>query len=207
MCKHFTSKVLNTFYVDKYEVTNAEYQKCVSAQQCSSPSDTKLGSLSYYGNSVYDSYPVVWVTRENAEQYCGWRDAYVPSEEEWEKAARGNDQRSYPWGNQTDLTSRANGPGSEDGFHVTAPVGSFPLGISPYGAFDMAGNVSEFISDNYVRHDTGYEGKLYPMTKGGDWYGNKFVQSDWSGLLSYDYNWIAVPNSWTGFRCARDANP
>ena len=199
---------LKSYYIDKYEVTNAEYQKCVSTQQCSPPSDSKLGSIPYYGNSVYDSYPVVWVARENAEQYCSWREARVPSGEEWEKAARGTDQRYYPWGNQiNDITLRANGPGSDDGFQVTAPVGSFPLGISPYGAFDMAGNVSEYITDNYVSTSTGTEGKLYPMTKGGDWYGNKFRQSDWSGLLSYYSDSVYVRNTWTGFRCVRDANP
>jgi formylglycine-generating enzyme required for sulfatase activity len=196
---------LDSYYIDKYEVTNAQYRECVSAQQCGRPSATKLGELSYYGNSIYDSYPVVWMTKGNAEQYCAWRGTRLPTLEEWEKAARGTDQRSYPWGNQTDLTLRANGPGSEDGFQVTAPVGSFPRGVSPYGAFDMAGNVSEFISDNYVSTSTGLEGRLYPIIKGGDWYGSRFSQ-DWYYLFSYTSNTFYQPSSWIGFRCVRDAN-
>jgi formylglycine-generating enzyme required for sulfatase activity len=194
---------IDSYYIDKYEVTNSEYKKCVSAQQCSPPADTTLSSLSYYGNSTYDLYPVVWVTKEYAEQYCDWRGARLPSEAEWEKAARGTDQRYYPWGNQTNLALRANGPGSEDGFELTAPVGSFPLGVSPYGVFDMAGNVSEFIADNYEDQSTG---RSYPLSKGGDWYSDPRGVGSW--LLSYlshiNYH---QPDGWLGFRCVKDVTP
>jgi serine/threonine-protein kinase len=161
----------------------------------------KLGDLFYYGNRSYDNYPVVWVDRGMAKQYCEWRGARLPSQAEWEKAARGTDQRVYPWGNEIDINLRANGTGSNDGFQVTAPVGSFPLGISPYGAFDMAGNVSELVEDNMTVFFEGAS-MFFPMTKGGDWY--------YRGLATYDVSFLYRQDSGysqVGFRCARDSTP
>ena len=198
---------LDTFYIDKYEVTNAKYQECVSTGQCKPPAEIKLGDINYYGNSNYDSYPVVWITWEMAKQYCTSRDAYLPSNAEWEKAARGTDQRIFPWGNHTDVTLRTNGPGTKDGFQVTAPVGSFPLDVSPYGAFDMAGNVSEMVIDKVIyfhyfgNADSGntFTPYTYSMTKGGNW--------SYSSLFVYDFGGGSGGDSSVGFRCARDANP
>lgn len=196
---------MDAFYIDKYEVTNASYKDCIDAGKCLGPTDSKLGAVNYFSNDKYADYPVVWVTREYAEQYCNWRGSRIPSDEEWQKAASGTDQRSYPWGNQTDdITLRANGPGIEDGFEITAPVGSFPLGVSPYGAYDMAGNVSEYISNDYVSTSTGSEGRLLPLTKGGDWYEE---HNFFHGFLVYLSQHEYVANSWTGFRCVRDVNP
>ena len=129
------------------------------------------------------------------------------AEHEWEKAARGTDQRIFPWGNHTDVTLRTNGPGTKDGFQVTAPVGSFPLDVSPYGAFDMAGNVSEMVIDKVIyfhyfgNADSGntFTPYTYSMTKGGNW--------SYSSLFVYDFGGGSGGDSSVGFRCARDANP
>ncbi len=192
---------LDNYYIDKYEVTNQRYQECVRAQQCDYPFDVKLGDITYFGNTKYDSYPIVWVTTNNAEQYCASRDARLPTSKEWEKAARGIDARSYPWGEQTDFEFRANGYGSKDGFLATAPVGSFPLGGSPYGVFDMTGNVSEFVKDGVATF----------FVRGGGWNGGWFDSSNlhqvyYYGSLDNDYYGSSEINSWTGFRCVRDVN-
>jgi formylglycine-generating enzyme required for sulfatase activity len=184
---------LETFYIDKYEVTNSTYQDCVLARECSAPSDIKLGNIDYFGNKSYDEYPVIWVSRDQAIKYCAWRGARLPSSEEWEKSSRGTDQRIYPWGNDGDLTSRENGKGNGDGFQYTAPVGSFPLGLAPYGAFDMAGNVSEFVSDN-ITYVYSWGTYTYPMTKGGEYYWGVEKSYMMGGGRSY-FN--------IGFRCAK----
>jgi formylglycine-generating enzyme required for sulfatase activity len=194
------SVTLDAFYIDKYEVTNAKYSECVSAQQCKPPSQLKVGNLDYYGNKKYDSYPVVWVGDAMAKQYCLWRGARLPSSSEWEKAARGTDQRIYPWGNEENFDLRANGPESKDGFPYLAPVGSFPLGASPYGALDMAGNVAELVNTNDVEYySTTY---IRPMVKGGGWNGRSLINYEYSGLW-----YVEGGDGSTGFRCARDVNP
>ena len=177
---------LPAFYIDKYEVTNSEYSRCVLSGDCQLPSDTVLATYDYYGNAEYDDYPVVWVNITMAKDYCSWRDARLPSELEWEKAARGTDGRIYPWGNTINSTIRANGHGNKDGYEIASPVGSFPEGVSPYGVYDMAGNVWEWTS---------------AITSfGGSWvYGDLFV---------YDYYDIGGGSRFdVGFRCAKDTTP
>ncbi len=197
---HLRSVFLDDYYIDKYEVTNGEYSKCLSIQQCKSPSQLKLGNLNYYGNTKYDNYPVVWVSFEMAKQYCIWRGAHLPSNAEWEKAARGTDQRIYPWGNESDLIRRANAQGVSDGFEVTSPVGSFPLGKSPYGALDMAGNVSEFVDGNITRYyKSGYSYTGF-MLKGGDWSGTDVAIYSNSSYWGAESGYSSI-----GFRCASSA--
>ncbi len=191
---------LASFYIDKYEVTNTSYRECVLSRACDAPIETKLGDIEYYGNTKYDLYPVIYVDIERANQYCFWRDGRLPSSFEWEKAARGTDGRIYPWGNEIGSVPRANSLGGNDGYQVTSPVGSFSLGISPYGVFDMSGNVSEFVSD----FGQSWDFVDYPMYRGGSW----FYRSEDSLTVYY---WGLATKWYTsysdlGFRCAKDAS-
>lgn len=133
---------LPLFYIDRYEVTNAEYKSFVDATEWRSPPY-------FIDRNVPDGrerFPVSQVNWYEAERYCRWRGKRLPSEAEWEKAARGTDGREFPWGDDFELIKQdADHPNSED----IAPVGSFKAGMSPYGVMDMAGNVWEWTSDWY----------------------------------------------------------
>lgn len=204
---------LDTYYIDKYEVTNKEYRACVTGLGCELPKNTR-----YYVQPDHPDHPVVYVTWEMANAYCEWRGARLPSEAEWEKAARGDTNSfNYPWGSLF-LRSAANyceqncdhswsDPGGNDGFAMTAPVGSYASGVSPYGAYDMAGNVSEWVydwyADDYYRNSSrdnpfGPESGLYRVLRGGSWY-NKPVD-----LQSFKRSFLRpnVAYNYTGFRCA-----
>ena len=127
---------LDAYWIYKYEVTNAQYRQCIEAGVCS-------GSLNSYPE---DNYPAVLIDWYEADTYCTWAGGRLPTEAEWEKAARGDYSRTYPWGEESPSCSLANIQGCEGG---TVPVGSLPDGTSPYGALDMAGNVWEWVSDRY----------------------------------------------------------
>jgi len=111
----------------------------------------------YFDESDYSDYPVIWVTRDQAAEYCSWVGGRLPTEAEWEYAARGPENLTFPWGNEFDPSrvnycdaSCAHGvvdPSCDDGYPETAPVGSFSSGVSWSGALDMAGNVREWVSD------------------------------------------------------------
>ena len=131
---------LDAYWIDKYEVTNAQYKQCVADGGCVQPSNTTL-----YKDSNYSYYPVVYVDWNEAKDYCTWVGRRLPSEAEWEKAARGTDERTYPWGEQ--LSCEYAQYSGCDGSIVE--VGSLPKGASPYGAMDMAGNVREWTEDRY----------------------------------------------------------
>jgi formylglycine-generating enzyme required for sulfatase activity len=137
---------LDEFYIDKYEVTNKLYRACVDMRVCQPPLRTgSFTRASYYGNSQFDNYPVIYVDWDMAKNYCEWRGARLPTEAEWEKAARGTDRRIYPWGNTIECTNANYGDCVGD----TTAVGSYESGISPYGVYDMAGNVWEWMADWY----------------------------------------------------------
>lgn len=141
---------LDPFWINKTEVTNAEYRKCVSAGYC------QAGGYMALNNPGLDNYPLTYVSLDQAESYCSWIGGRLPTEFEWEKAARGTDGRTYPWGEEEPTTDngRANIPfyTDEDGNSSMDlyPAGSFPEGASPYGALDMAGNVWEWTSSYYA---------------------------------------------------------
>jgi len=136
---------LNGYRIYKNEVTNEQFARFVSATGYRAEGDWKVKAKS--GRNLH---PVVNVSWNDAEKYCKWAGGRLPTEAEWEKAARGKDGRVYPWGNTWER-NRCNWlqspkvPGMTDssGSSGTAPVGSFPKGVSPYGLHDMAGNVME----------------------------------------------------------------
>jgi serine/threonine-protein kinase len=190
---------LDGYWIDKYEVTNVQYAKCVAAGVCVKPSDTQ-----YFENSQYANHPVMYVSWHNANEYCEWAGRRLSTEAEWEKAARGTDGRTYPWGENISCEyAQYSSCGGR-----TVEVGSLPKGASPYGALDMAGNVWEWVADWY---DAGYYSKSpaenpggpasgeYRVLRGGSWL---YIEG---GVRSADrrgYSPDDASNHFFGFRCA-----
>jgi formylglycine-generating enzyme required for sulfatase activity len=152
---------LAAFYIDQHEVTNEQYAQCVKAGQCERPPwEGSYTHESYYGNPQYDKYPVIGITWGQAGAYCQWREARLPTEAEWEKAARGEAGHTYPWG-ESITCQVANYGGTKEAEGCvgdTTPVGAYPTGASPYGAYDMSGNVLEWTADWY---DINYYAKFH----------------------------------------------
>ena len=138
---------LDTFSIDRYEVTNHQYQQFVAAT-----GHRKAAPPSRYAKSMgkmrSPNQPVVYVSWDDAVAYCRWKGKRLPTEAEWEKAMRGTDGRLWPWGNQ-EKPNGANWGRVQDGHDVSARVGTFPTDQSPYGVMDGAGNVMEWVADWY----------------------------------------------------------
>jgi formylglycine-generating enzyme required for sulfatase activity len=130
---------LDTFDIDRTEVSSAEYKRCVAAGQCTEPACAKAD----HKPETRGDHPVVCVTWDQADRFCRWAGKRLPTELEWEKAARGTDGRKYPWGNEPPSCERARYTGCGDGTHAVGALAS----ASPYGALDMAGNVWEWVAD------------------------------------------------------------
>jgi formylglycine-generating enzyme required for sulfatase activity len=186
---------LDASWIDKTEVTNAQYEKCVAAGKCE--------ASRYADDAAFngDAQPVVGVDWDDAKAYCEWAGARLPTEAEWEKAARGTDGRTYPWGNEWDA-EKVNS--WEQGPHTTTAVGSYPEGVSPHGALDMAGNVWEWTDSWYQAYPgSSYQdedfGEKYRVLRGGSW------DSD-QGLVRCASRGGGLPVgrlNLVGFRCAR----
>lgn len=148
------SVYLDAYEIDKYEVTNSEYRRCVEAGACNPP--RKVGSKyreHYFDDPDFDYYPVLFVSHWDAEDYCSWAGKRLPTEAEWEKAARGAvDTRKYPWGNEPQDCTRVAKDGDNHpclDVQDSQPVGSYPRGASPYGLMDVSGNAFEWVADLY----------------------------------------------------------
>jgi formylglycine-generating enzyme required for sulfatase activity len=201
---------LEAFYIDKFEVTNKLYKACVDDGQCDPPKQTYFFAESpnkiYYGNPQYDNYPVTYVDWNMAKAYCEWRGARLPTEAEWEKAARGTDGNTYPWGKGLDC-QKANYQGC---VNRSSEVGSYPDGVSPYGVYDMTGNAWEWVADWYADNYYSKSPRNNPsgpisgqsrVLRGGSW--ARFdVTAFHRTKFAPDYNTFDI-----SFRCTRDLNP
>jgi len=197
---------LDAFWIDQFEVTNQQYKACVDAGTCELPSSKSSSTHpSYYENPEFDNYPVLYVNWDKANRYCEvWAGGDLPTEAQWEKAARGTDKRTYPWGSaepNKDLLNYYQNIGN------TTQVGSYGSGKSPYNAYDMAGNVWEWVNDYYqsdyyadnASNPQGYLSGEYRVLRGGSWnYDDDLARSAYRlrGNPSYaSYSF--------GFRCSR----
>ncbi|MEW6542272.1 MAG: SUMF1/EgtB/PvdO family nonheme iron enzyme [Nitrospirota bacterium] len=197
---------VSSFWIDQYEVVNERYRACVRSGACSPPKDTRA-----FDDPQKADHPVTNVTWAQARAFCEWKGGRLPTEAEWEKAARGTDGRRYPWGNSFDvvkvrLKERALKP---DG-NGTGPVGAVPGTASPYGVFDLTGGVWEWVKDWYAddfyatapAHDP--QGPLrgsFRVFRGGDWsQGPLELRTSYRGWDEMTY-WGPT----LGFRCAADA--
>jgi len=207
---------LDAFYIDKYEVTVGQYKKFIQATGHRAPD---WSDVSKY--SPTDNHPIVYVSWEDAQAYCKWAGKRLPTEAEWEKAARGGlVGKRYPWGDEAPdaggkyRASYDPGDDDADGYEYCAPVGSFPP--NGYGLYDMAGNVWEWCSDWYDKNYYSSSPRNNPpgaaggsgsfrVVRGGSWrYANYLMRA-----VDRNADWPSDLNSNLGFRCcvAQDVTP
>jgi formylglycine-generating enzyme required for sulfatase activity len=200
---------LSAFWIDTTEVTNAMYNKCVRDKICTKPIHLASATIAdYFTNSSFADFPVIQVSYADAKAYCEWTGRRLPTEAEWEKAARGTEANLYPWGEAAPVCSSVNYLGCQND---TAKVGSYPKGASIYGALDMAGNVFEWVSDWYLQgyYDSsplvdpiGPADGTFRIARGGAWNSNE------NGIRTSNRTMLD-PNNLSnnvGFRCVSSAN-
>ncbi|MCL4297527.1 MAG: SUMF1/EgtB/PvdO family nonheme iron enzyme [Anaerolineae bacterium] len=198
---------LDAFYMDTFEVSNAQYRACVNGGGCTP--GNKVDSFTYKGyrdNPAYDNYPVIGITWDQAEAYCRWAGKRLPSEAEWEYTARGPENLTWPWGNTFDPTlSAASAPDIQ-------PVDSYPGGVSPFGVYNLAGNVGEWVADVYDETFYANSPAKNPLSTGDGagriFRGGSFANPDgafYTASRRYgnarSFNDVDV-----GFRCAKNAS-
>lgn len=206
---------LDAFWIDQTEVSNGQYLECVKSGACSPPGDQKeYGLYNHYDEIEYKDYPVEFVNWYQASDYCQWAGRRLPTEAEWEKAARGSEGWLYPWGNERPNRKLLNYKGSNGQVNPlggTNRVGSYPAGASPYGVLDLAGNVSEWVADWYEQHyyksspsenPQGPTSGTTKVVRGGDW-------DTYDVVIFSSYRISIKPGltlSGTGFRCAESGS-
>jgi formylglycine-generating enzyme required for sulfatase activity len=195
---------VDAFEMDQFEVTNEQFEKFVAETGHVTDAE-KAGDTSWrYWAQGKSTHPVVKVSWNDAKAFCAWAGKRLPTEAEWEKAARGTDGRTYPWGNSWDV-NKANT--KEAGHRGTTTVGSFPDGGSPYGVMDMAGNVAEWTSDWFQPYpgypggdnEAQYFGEKYRVIRGGGWFSDQNLVRTTERSASSE----TAANDDIGFRCAR----
>ncbi len=196
---------VSTYWLDQHEVTNRQYRLCMESGGCVPPKDR-----SAFDDSTRADHPVTNVTWTQARNYCGWRGKRLPTEAEWEKAARGIDGRLYPWGNSDEMFKARSRPG-EPTKNGTAPVGSIDFARSPYGVADLVMNASEWVNDWYAedfyrsspsRDPQGPPRGSFKVLRGGE-------PSDRLLELRASYRGWDDMSYWgpsVGFRCAQDGS-
>lgn len=200
---------LKAYWIDVYEVTNEQYKAFIDATDRRSPSHFR--NRTFPGGK--GDHPVTEVTWYDAEAYCQWAGKRLPTDQEWEKAARSTDGRMFPWGNEFD-SNKANTPQrwvklKREG--DTMPVGSFADGVSPYGLYDMSGNVWEWTASWYTAypgntHPTENYGEQYKTLKGGSWWDCSFYKCGISApVFNRSFFLRGTHNKSFGFRCAKNA--
>lgn len=195
---------LDAYWIDQTEITNAMYAKCVLEKKCELP--LKLSSKTrgdYYSNNNFSNFPVNYINWQMAKNYCQWAGRDLPTEAQWEKAARGDGGAEFPWGNAKITPALLNYQNS--GIGDTTEVGSYPNGVSQYGAFDMAGNVYEWVNDWYdatyykispLSNPLGPVSGQYKVARGGAWgFASDYARSSYRNFFDpeKEYNF--------GFRC------
>jgi len=235
---------LDAYWIDQTEVTNAMFAEFVAAKGYRATGEEEGSGVVYTGSewtwvdganwqhpsgpgsdlTGKEDHPVVQVNWDDAAAYCAWAGRQLPSEAQWEKAARGEDGRLYPWGNADPTGNRLNfadintnfdwsDKAIDDGYEDTAPVGSFPAGVSPYGMLDMAGNVWEWTAEwygiNYYSSQTTWRNPVgpvsgdYRMVRGGSWYSNTWYVRT-AGRL---WRTPDLRDNNLGFRCSFSTAP
>lgn len=209
------SLTVTGFCMERLEVTQAEYDACVTANACTPSGADAMCNSQVAGRG---GHPVNCVDFNQATVYCNYIGARLPTEPEWEYAARGTDGRKYPWGNQPPNAHLLNACGDEcvayattvhsetkhamypgnDGYAETAPVGSYPRGASPFGLLDMAGNVYEWTSSPYCNYPQHSCASIYRMYRGGGWYTEKTAAAATRNGHQMTEKSVVV-----GFRCAK----
>ena len=200
--------VLHSFAIDKFEVTNARYLSFVRETGHRHPPNPYGEGLLTSVRGI-ENLPVVQVNWYDAVEYCHWAGKRLPTEAEWEKAARGSDGRMYPWGNDPPTKHHANFERDWDGNETLHVVGSLPAGNSPYGVADMAGNAREWVQDWYHpdyygkapnRNPQGPENGVLRTIRGGSWHSPVHdIRAAARGKGGF-----ALKTHGIGFRCAKD---